>query len=253
MFKRVTQGGKIRNGLAIIGVLTLVFSCILGFLSISDPKSVQSAIFQIYSMETARPGASTVITATLEPFPTHTPTATPFTTLPTMEPQVATAGAMLTATAQAIAGGASSPTPTALPSTGGGPGSGIGDGFSDERVMLTLKEAQFNPEWFRGAVTVSYAIHFGFEFVNRSGEEILLRFAPGDDFSLADYVGGSYRCTIPFGPEEVSEVVKISQTYVFFIACGAGESFGKEVDAVGLLVQDFSSLGDVFWNVDVPK
>jgi hypothetical protein len=52
--------------------------------------------------------------------PTDTPTATPFTTLPTVAPLTATAAAQMTQTAEAIAGGGGSPTPTptALPSTG---------------------------------------------------------------------------------------------------------------------------------------
>jgi LPXTG-motif cell wall-anchored protein len=59
--------------------------------------------------------------------PTDEPTSTPFTTLPTLAPETATAAAEQTATAEAVAGGVDTPTSTPEPTATALPTTGFGD------------------------------------------------------------------------------------------------------------------------------
>jgi len=130
----------------------------------------------------------------------------------------------------------------------------LGDVASDNRVSLKLTDQiKYNQEYYG-----SSAIWFYLEFANRTDQDILLTYNPGD-FTLKDNLGRDYECwyilRYPYAEKrhDMQPTVERVSTYKFTLGCGPGLEFDTEVISLILSAEKFSSLTDLVWEIEIPR
>lgn len=139
------------------------------------------------------------------------------------------------------------PTPTPQPLS-------VGEAYEDERISMRL-----NDTWINSGITyrsVSFPVGFKAQFVfkNKLNESFLLN-VPYTTIKLVDNNGREYshtkRGSYDLGTLEVNQTIGGNGTYPFFVVWGGEGAIKGDVDYLIITMEDFSSLGDLRWIVEV--
>jgi hypothetical protein len=142
-----------------------------------------------------------------------------------------------------------SPTPTPIPDE-----LLIGDIVTDGRVSLGVTDNRYNPN-IALVNNVQFIIGFDLVFTNNSGEDVFLQLTP-NDFSITDNMDREFECAIFTYPTFYSEFTRqmgTNSSVKFQVLCGKGHRVSADMEWIKLHVDQFTSLPELNWKVEIPR